>query len=493
MTIIEFDVVRRQVLVQRASTPAQEEGGALASESDGAGWSRALADAIVLTDEQATTQDLLEEVLAVSVETSTRATELGVSAHDGLAGMLAQSDTDAALEAWKAAGDRLVWKGLENLPLPSGTGSGKEQSQDEELARETPFMLPQDAHSIAQSGNRSDAVPEHLEVSDLEPKERPAEYELNNAGWSRVLADAVALTDEQATTRDLLEKVQAVPAEKPTPTTELPTSEHFGTAEMRSPIDTEVGPKTAKAMNDHPAWKAEASAPRRSGADPSLERPHVSVHHGAIRSHAAEHEESPRPTHGHHAHRATHGQTANLWMTSSGVAGGDDAGAATAAGVASAATRHSSAVGDFMLPATRRSSNSIGVPLLPPPSEIVYPAPARLIARAALAALKRPRSEHDNAAAGRDAFALPRSPARAGRWLRRVTHAYLGRDGLTLWVRDASFTDAKTAPLVAALHLWARAAGMKLGAVICNGRPVFRAAGASVAQGQTEFATEGER
>ncbi|MEM5421249.1 hypothetical protein [Paraburkholderia ferrariae] len=400
MTIIEFDLVLRQVLVHRASPPTQDEGGALASESDGAGWSRALADAAGLTDEQATARDLLEEVLAVSVEKSMRAPELGAGAHDGVMGMLAQSDTDAALEAWKAVGDRLVWKGLENLPLPFSTGTSTERSQEQERALENPPGLPQDAHSGAPSRTGS------------------------------------------ASTRD-------------------------------QPVLS--------------------NTPRPSSADTGVERPHVSAHPGAIRSHAAPHDELTRPTHGHHAHRTTHDRPAQLWMTGSGVAGGDDAGAATVAGVTGTAARHGSAVGDFMLPATRRSSNQIGVPLLPQPGEIVYPASARLIARATLAALKRPRSERDADAAGRDAFALPRSPARAGRWLRRVTHAYLGRDGLTLWVRDASFTDAKTGPLVAALHQWARAAGMKLGAVICNGRTVFRAAGTSVAQGQTEFATEGER
>jgi hypothetical protein len=95
-----------------------------------------------------------------------------------------------------------------------------------------------------------------------------------------------------------------------------------------------------------------------------------------------------------------------------------------------------------------------------------------------LASMRR-NGSHDEA--GIPGMALPRNSRAGGPWLRRVTHAYLGPDGVALWVRDAKMSRENASALLSALHRWANLAGVKIAAVICNGKMIYRAAQARTA------------
>lgn len=120
------------------------------------------------------------------------------------------------------------------------------------------------------------------------------------------------------------------------------------------------------------------------------------------------------------------------------------------------------------------------------------PPPLRRIAIRLAASTGGPRTAFDrrrscdDAAAGLNRHVMPLAARGQGPWLRRVTHAYLSRDGVMLWVRDAHVTPASVGPLVAALSRWAAAMGVRLAAVVCNGKVVFRSASARI---MTDWAT----
>lgn len=93
-------------------------------------------------------------------------------------------------------------------------------------------------------------------------------------------------------------------------------------------------------------------------------------------------------------------------------------------------------------------------------------------ARSLLASMRRVSSDDQACPHG---LALPRGARAGGPWLRRVTHAYLGRDGVTLYVRDTKMGAHGASALLAALHRWANLAGVKIAAVVCNGKMIYRA------------------
>jgi len=99
-------------------------------------------------------------------------------------------------------------------------------------------------------------------------------------------------------------------------------------------------------------------------------------------------------------------------------------------------------------------------------------------ARTLLASMRR-HASHDHVDI--PGMALPRNSRAGGPWLRRVTHAYLGPDGVTLWVRDAKLSRANASVLLSELHRWANLAGVKIAAVVCNGKMIYRAAHARTA------------
>lgn len=107
-------------------------------------------------------------------------------------------------------------------------------------------------------------------------------------------------------------------------------------------------------------------------------------------------------------------------------------------------------------------------------------------ARSLLASMRRVSSDDQACPHG---LALPRGARAGGPWLRRVTHAYLGRDGVTLYVRDTKMGAHGASALLTALHRWANLAGVKIAAVVCNGKMIYRATtraeGADLASGAT--------
>lgn len=117
-------------------------------------------------------------------------------------------------------------------------------------------------------------------------------------------------------------------------------------------------------------------------------------------------------------------------------------------------------------------SSLSGVPFPPPASLARLPAALRRV-------MWRRKSGIDGT---RDAdCGGPQSDTRAtwsihssARWLRRVTHAYAGADGITLWLRDGRLEGADLRRIISALNRWASSAGVTLAAVICNGKIVYR-------------------
>lgn len=58
-------------------------------------------------------------------------------------------------------------------------------------------------------------------------------------------------------------------------------------------------------------------------------------------------------------------------------------------------------------------------------------------------------------------------------WQRQVTHAYLGPDGVTIWLRDTGVSDAQASSLVRSIAEWAAESRIAVHQINLNGRRVY--------------------
>ncbi len=188
--------------------------------------------------------------------------------------------------------------------------------------------------------------------------------------------------------------------------------------------------------------------------------------------------------------------------------------AAVPNGTADGVTRQGTAGADGIAPkSVARSSGDLGAdmadpmwegPAIPAPAAPMFASTAAPVPASAAASL--PQSPIETASAwlmrdfpsGRSAYAdtLPlaasfpdrpsagapvrvatgRSTDRAGGgegWQKQVTHAYLGPDGVTIWLRDTDLGESRASSVVRSISEWAAESGIAVKQIHLNGRRIY--------------------
>ena len=452
MTIIEWDDVP---IVRQL---ARENVGALRASDEG--WAQALADAAVsLTQVE-------RDVLLMDAASNRHPTEKRVEDDEVPARShaleSAQTDIHALMRLRGAqlaqASETLhAWEFEHALPSAETSEPDRARAFEDASTFERRFN-PEDESAVVREWTMSREIRSERTSQMEDSTARMVALELQHeSNLARVLAEQIRSRDAHDAMRESEEHSRR--EADATRTAWMPSEMRFAAHE-------------AEQTTPRPAAVSSARHVHASEAEPAR--------HAAPTNHRGEH--APHPMRSLHAARIVHAahsshssQAARVMALGdaegiSRTAGNDDAPAALGAG-------GSASTGATAAPTHKRGEPINGAlawiegqqPVRTPRGAIAIGSTARSL----LASMRRVSSDDNASLRG---LALPRGARAGGPLLRRVTHAYLGRDGVTLWVRDAKMSAQNASALLSALHRWASVAGIKIAAVICNGKMIYRAA-----------------